>query len=76
MGYDINRCHFSGKITFIKPISTRSGIAMTSFRIQSYREEVRCVAFREIANLLVDEYEVGDRIELKGRFQQVRNLSC
>ena len=59
MTYDINSCRFSGTITHIKPIQTRSGIAMTSFKIRCWKEPVRCVAFRELANQLVDEFETG-----------------
>ena len=69
MSFDINTLHVSGTVSQIRPIQTRSGIAMTQFRIQSWKEEVRCVAFRELANQIVDDYENGDRIEVKGRMQ-------
>ena len=32
---------------------------MTSFKIRYWKEPVRCVAFRELANQLVDEFETG-----------------
>ena len=69
MEYDINSCRFSGKVSALRELNTKSGIAMASFRIQSWKEEVRCVCFREIANTILSEVSDGDQIEVRGQIQ-------
>jgi single-stranded DNA-binding protein len=67
--YDLNDCRFTGTVQQIRPIQTQSGIPMVQFRIQCWRETIRCVAFKELANQIVEYYQTGDRIELRGRIQ-------
>jgi single-stranded DNA-binding protein len=69
MDYDINNCHFSGKVENFRELNTRPGIAMYSFNIKCWKETIRCVAVREVANTILSEVNDGDRIEARGRIQ-------
>ena len=68
MSYDINSCRFSGTISDIREIKTRTGTPMSSFRLQCWRENIRCVCFNEVAEKALT-FADGDRVEIKGKVQ-------
>ena len=69
MAYDKNNCEFSGQIIELKDIPTKTGTPMVSLKIQCFKEQIRGVAFKELAEQLLENFEVGDRIEFTGRLQ-------
>ena len=68
MSYDVNDCRFSGTISDIREIKTRTGTLMSSFRLQCWRENIRCVCFKEVAEKALT-FADGDRVEIKGKVQ-------
>ena len=68
MAYDINSCRFSGKVQDIKQLNTKTGNPMTSFRLQCWRENIRCVGWGEIAGQMLS-FRDGDRVEIAGKIQ-------
>ena len=69
MSYDINECKFSGQIIELKDIATKTKTRMASFKIQCHKEQIRAVCFKELAEQLLENFEVGSRIEFSGRLQ-------
>ena len=69
MGYDKNNCEFSGTIIELKDIPTKTGTRMASLKIQCWKEQIRACAFEEYADILLEYYEQGSRIEFGGKLQ-------
>jgi single-stranded DNA-binding protein len=67
--YDLNECRFSGKIIDLKRVDTKTDTSMASIKIQCFREQIRNVAFKEIAEVLLGNFDTGSRIEFSGRLQ-------
>lgn len=67
MSYDTNKCTFSGKVENFKRISTKTGTPMISFKLKCWKEKIRVVAFKELAESTT--LNDGDRIEIVGRLQ-------
>lgn len=68
MSYDVNECRFSGKISNVREIKTRTGTPMTSCRLQCWKEQVRCVGFKEVAGQILS-FTDGARVEISGKIQ-------
>lgn len=65
--YDINHCKFSGTIQDFKRIDTRTGTPMISFKLKCWKETIRVVAFKDLAEQT--KLSDGDRAEVVGRLE-------
>jgi len=68
MAYNKNECLFSGKLSDIRQINTKTGNPMSSFRLMCWREQIRCVGFGEVAGDMLS-FNDGDRVLLTGKIQ-------
>ena len=66
---DKNDCAFSGAISEIKRISTKTGTAMASIKLQCWQESIRIVCFKDLAEEALGEFQTGSRVEVCGRLQ-------
>ena len=64
---DINDFRFSGIVERFDRIQTKTGTAMISFTVRCWRETIRAIAFKELAEQT--ELTRGDRIEVRGHIQ-------
>ena len=69
MSYDINHCRFSGRIIDLKRIETKTGTPMAGIKIQCWKEQIRGVAFNDVAEEMLQGFSEGDRIEIAGKLQ-------
>jgi len=67
--YDINICKFTGTVSQIKPVQTKTGTAMTVFLLQCWRTRISCSAFKEIAKTVL-EFREGERAAVSGRIEE------
>ena len=67
MSYDINHCTFSGKVEKFKRVQTRTGTPMITFTLKCWKEMIKVVAFKELAE--ETGLHDGDRVIIKGRLQ-------
>ena len=66
---DKNEVTFSGVISEIKRISTKTGTAMASIKLQCWQESIRIVCFKELAEKALIDFQAGNRVEVCGRLQ-------
>lgn len=64
---DINEFRFSGIVERFDRIQTRTGTAMISFVVRCWKEKIRVVAFKTLAE--ETELSRGDRVEVRGHVQ-------
>lgn len=64
---DLNFFRFSGVVERFDRITTKTGMAMISFVVRCWKERVRVVAFRDLAEQTT--LAAGDRVEIVGRVQ-------
>ena len=64
---DRNEFFFSGVVEDFKRIQTRTGTPMIAFQVRCWRESIRCIAFKSIAEQT--ELTKGDYIECRGHVQ-------
>jgi single-stranded DNA-binding protein len=64
---DINEFHCTGKVETFKRIETRTGLPMASITVLCWKERVKVVLFKELAQQT--ELSAGDRVEVKGSIQ-------
>ena len=68
MAYDMNECRFSGTVSNIKRIQTKTSVAMTVFHLQSWKTKVDCCCFKELAEQAAQLQE-GSRAAVTGKIQ-------
>lgn len=66
---DKNDVTFSGAISEHKRVSTKTGTAMASLKLQCWQESIRIVYFKELAEKALNEFQTGNRVEVCGRLQ-------
>ncbi|MBB5347185.1 single-stranded DNA-binding protein [Desulfoprunum benzoelyticum] len=64
---DLNEFRFSGTVQRFDRIQTKTGMAMVSFSVLCWKERIRNVAFKALAEQT--ELSPGDRIEVRGHIQ-------
>jgi len=64
---DRNEFFFSGTVERFDRIQTKTGTAMVSFSVMCWREHIRCIAFRDLAEQTT--LTTGDRVEVRGHIQ-------
>ena len=69
MTYDKNQCKFSGTVEAIKPINTKTGTPMVSFKLKCWKEYIKGVAFKDLAEKVIATVKQGDRIEIAGKIE-------
>lgn len=69
MPYDINQCTFSGTIKELREISTKTGTPMISIKLQCWKEQIRVIAFHDLAENTLSSFTTGSRVEVTGKLQ-------
>ena len=64
---DMNEFRLSGTVERFDQINTRTGTPMIAFTVMCWKERVRCVAFKSIAEQT--NLAAGDRVECRGHIQ-------
>ena len=67
MSYDINHCTFSGEVQKLKRVDTRTGTPMLTFKLKCWKELIKIVAFKKLAEEA--SFSNGNRVKIKGRLQ-------
>lgn len=67
--FDINSCHCSGRIIDIREIKTKTGLPMARLSILCWRDDFTLVAFDNLAQHLLQHYQNGSRLEVRGKLQ-------
>ncbi len=69
MAYDRNECIFSGTISELREIQTRTGTPMLTMKLKCWREQLKIVAFNELATETLQTFSDDDRVQISGKFQ-------
>lgn len=64
---DLNEFRFSGTVQRFDRIQTKTGTAMVSFSVMCWKERIRTVAFKALAEQT--ELSPGDWLEVRGHIQ-------
>jgi single-stranded DNA-binding protein len=64
---DLNEFRFSGTVQRFDRIQTNTGTAMVSFSVMCWKERIRTIAFKALADQT--ELSPGDWVEVRGHIQ-------
>lgn len=64
---DINEFRFTGTVERFDRIQTKTGTPMVAFTVMCWKERIRTVAFKDLAEKT--DLAAGDRVEVRGHIQ-------